>query len=407
VAIAFPPVEGATKVLAAAQSIKTFIYEKIYKPAKLSSAWSTYKQALGEKNNEAIKRKAMKMNPTLAKYAIAYGALEMNDPFAKEALRDCGLTDEVLAHKDTNAQRVADYLKLKMADDLEVQGVLNEFVPSGGVPLSLATWNKNKKAAAAKHKWQNTGTGGIDAALAALEKAEAALAKKPDSLKLLTGCQTAAESLVSALEQFKPVTQEGAHHAQFADYVGDLTGEATKKVEKYAKEHTEKEASVRVNRDLQTKRGEQARAAIDALKTDLPAASTFTKPADLLTFCNNGPGRALVGTLKTCVSVSFYLQDPVTLVEDAFDVSGKKMARADQEWKKLDVQETELSKAKPKGVEKLDPEAPAKLRETRQALAKQIPPEYERLKGATAECKRALEAERDAADQELLRLDAL
>ncbi len=57
--------------------------------------------------------KAFRKNPTLAKYGIAYGALEMGDPIAKETLRQCGLNDMTLANENTNAERVVNYLEAK------------------------------------------------------------------------------------------------------------------------------------------------------------------------------------------------------------------------------------------------------------------------------------------------------
>src|SRR5262249_51095574 len=157
-------------------------------------------------------RKALKINPTLSKYAIAYGALEMNDPFAREALRACDLNDMVLMHKDTNAAKVAAYMELKLADDIKVEGVLNEFVPAAGPALAVDTGNKNKKAAA-KKGWKNEGRGNIDTGRAALARTDAAAETESESVKAAQACVDAAEALVKALESYKPVTTEGQPHA--------------------------------------------------------------------------------------------------------------------------------------------------------------------------------------------------
>jgi hypothetical protein len=326
-AIAFPAVDGATKVLAAAQTIKTFIYTKVYKPAKLKSAWNKYKAALKQPNNLTLKRKAMKKNPTLAKYAIAYGALEMNDPFAKQALRDCGLTDEVLMHKDTNAEKVYEYLKLKMNEDIVVEGVLNEFVPKAGQPLALKTWNKNKEVAASKHDWKNQGTANIEMALIALEDAEAAAAKNVDSVKLLEKCIVATGNLQVVLSQYKPVTTTGKPHTQFADYVNELAAEAAKKSEKFDKELAEKKEVLQIQMDAQTKRRDQSLLALQELALPIPALGTFTTPKTLEDYCLRGAGQKLTATLKGCATVSFQLQEASGLVEDTFEIAGRKMAK--------------------------------------------------------------------------------
>jgi hypothetical protein len=63
-----------------------------------------------------VKRLAMQTNPTLSKYALAYGAYVASDPIALDAVRKCGLTPETLSNKSTNVDKVVKYLELTFAE---------------------------------------------------------------------------------------------------------------------------------------------------------------------------------------------------------------------------------------------------------------------------------------------------
>jgi hypothetical protein len=326
VSIAYPPVDGATKALAAGQALKTYIYEKIFKPAKIARAWNIYKSALKEPNNQRLKRKALKINPTLAKYAMAYGALEMNDPFAREALRACDLNDMVLTHKDTNAAKVAAYLEAKLKDDIVVEGVLNEFVPAKGPALALATWNKNKKAAA-KKDWKNEGTGNIDTALAELARTETEANSSSDSVKAAQACVDAATALVKALTSYQPMTTDGQPHTQFAQYLKDLAAEAQRKLTSFQENLTLRREALAVNLKLHGTRETNAKTAIAALTVATGAAKNIAwNQAGITDFCQSGAGKTLRDKIHPCAD-SPHLADAIQLLEDSFTVVVKGAAK--------------------------------------------------------------------------------
>jgi tetratricopeptide (TPR) repeat protein len=102
--------------VAATTSLKQLAI-KYYDKGKLEFAWKTYKEALKNPKNRKKVREAIRENPTLAKYVIAYGAEWDDNPVARNALKKCGLTERVLDSKDTNVQKVVTFLEALYPDD--------------------------------------------------------------------------------------------------------------------------------------------------------------------------------------------------------------------------------------------------------------------------------------------------
>jgi hypothetical protein len=96
---------------------------------KLTALVSDARKALNNPEDRLTIMKTFRKNPTLAKYGVAYGAMEMGDPIAKEALRQCGLNDMVLVNEGTNADKVVRYLEAKYNDDIKLVGVISKFAP--------------------------------------------------------------------------------------------------------------------------------------------------------------------------------------------------------------------------------------------------------------------------------------
>jgi hypothetical protein len=61
------------------------------------------------------------LNPTLAKYTIAYGATEANDPIARSAMNKIGLTNEMLEDPDAGVKMVTKYLETRYNEDIVVK----------------------------------------------------------------------------------------------------------------------------------------------------------------------------------------------------------------------------------------------------------------------------------------------
>ncbi len=122
----FPPVKAATAAATAAVMLEQTIYQFVQQQ-QLRNAWKTTKAAMENPGNRKLGLIARKMNPTLAKYTIAYGAVVEKSPTAIAAMSRCGLDRETLAHKDSNIRQVKTYLETLYNED----GVLLGPVPQG------------------------------------------------------------------------------------------------------------------------------------------------------------------------------------------------------------------------------------------------------------------------------------
>lgn len=159
---------GAAVAATATQDlIRTF-----YQEAQLRAAWKVTQRALQNPGNRRLALEAREMNPTLAKYSMAWAAVDANDPLAKAAVAQCKLTDAALRERDTNVAVVQKYLEVYFGEDLKVRGrveLVGAWVP-GGLALSVRWWS------AFKHR------GGQGDRFA-----DAAAAKTPEIDRLLTG----------------------------------------------------------------------------------------------------------------------------------------------------------------------------------------------------------------------------
>ncbi|MDR3515029.1 MAG: hypothetical protein P4M00_04375 [Azospirillaceae bacterium] len=110
---------------------------------ELRSAWNDFQVALDNPKSRRKARQAIRANPTLAKYAIAYGAVEGNDPVAKMAMQRCGLNEKTLADADTNVQAVVDYLEALYPEDpiLEREVATSKWFPSTSFVPTFKDWN--------------------------------------------------------------------------------------------------------------------------------------------------------------------------------------------------------------------------------------------------------------------------
>jgi len=118
-ATAYPMAAPAVTVVAAVQSATELIFS-VYNENRLSKAWKATKLALDNPGNRRLGLKARKMNPTLAKYTIAYGATIERDPIAISMCDACGITKDALEKENVNAQKVKTFLEVKFEEDGKV-----------------------------------------------------------------------------------------------------------------------------------------------------------------------------------------------------------------------------------------------------------------------------------------------
>jgi hypothetical protein len=224
--------QGTQGLMEAAVVVKTEI--------EMARAWSVYKKALATPQDRHLARKALRDNPTLAKYAMAYGAVVDGNAVAKKALRRCGIDAKTLANEGTSARKVVEYLEAVYREDpvlLRAVPVPLEWYP-GKVELTLASWSKFQLAATtkAKPKVAKADFSKITALMGAYQKA---LAQMPDILDddlepdvavhdvvVIRLIATRASDLELALSKQSPMDENGKPHLEMAGYFDSLAAQA-------------------------------------------------------------------------------------------------------------------------------------------------------------------------------------
>lgn len=200
--------------------------QRAYSWNEVRKGWNAYKAAKEDPANRRLARAALRLNSTLAKCCIAYGATELNDPAAKQAMMASGLSIAAIQNDDDICVRLVAYLQKELADDVDVLKVelstSNAWYP-GKPELTLTGWRRFVSAAAkAAPPLHSTclDTPGVDRLLA--QVAETGTWPAPDSFPAtddpafdrdavdaaMTRAQDAAmifERLEAALGAYKPL----------------------------------------------------------------------------------------------------------------------------------------------------------------------------------------------------------
>jgi hypothetical protein len=92
----------------------------IYKEVQMREAWMTTKEALADPDDRKLGLKARRLNPTLAKYSIAYGALTQKDPVAVKTMNEIGLTNDMLQSEEAGVKLVKTFLETRFPEDAKV-----------------------------------------------------------------------------------------------------------------------------------------------------------------------------------------------------------------------------------------------------------------------------------------------
>lgn len=111
------PVGLAISAAAKATEALMDVAYKIKTEAEMLNAWRLYKKALREPDNRRAAREALRTNPTLSKYAMAYGACTEKNPVAMRALKRCGIDEYTLANPSTNVGNVVTFLETLYKED--------------------------------------------------------------------------------------------------------------------------------------------------------------------------------------------------------------------------------------------------------------------------------------------------
>lgn len=224
--------QGAEGVMDVALTVKTEI--------EMANAWSTYKKAIATPQDRKLARAALQKNPTLAKYAMAYGAIHEKHPVAVKAMSRCGLNAKTLVDPGTNMNKVVTYLETIYRDDpVLLRPVLVEKQWHAGTPvLEVVSWTKFYTNATTSKKIspkvEAADISKINAAMAAYESALKPVAAKvdpsyaavaDDDVDEIKTFLAAAMTLSAALGRYKPVDAKDKNpHAEMQDYLVELDG---------------------------------------------------------------------------------------------------------------------------------------------------------------------------------------
>lgn len=224
--------QGTEGLMDVALTVKTEV--------EMANAWGVYKKAIATPQDRKLARKALQQNPTLAKYAMAYGALHEKHPVAVKAMSRCGLNEKTLVNPGTNVKKVVTYLETIYREDptlLRPVYVAAEWHPGTPV-LEVVSWAKfystattskkiSPKVAVADISKINATMSAFEAALAQVEfKIDPGyVARADDDLDEIRAVVTAATALSSAFGRYKPVdAKDRKPHKEMQDYLREMDG---------------------------------------------------------------------------------------------------------------------------------------------------------------------------------------
>lgn len=189
----------------------------MYQEKQLERAWELTREALSDPQNRRLGLMARGLNPTLAKYTIAWGAVVKRDTIAVSAMARIGLDRETLARRDASVGEVKRFLDTLYKDD---QTVLGEFSdqewPEGKPPqpaLQARVWATTVAAAKQNRKVDRSEHDVIVQLLKRIEQHEqayqAAKAKSTLSVEMLDEYVVSITMLSSAFASYDPRAESG------------------------------------------------------------------------------------------------------------------------------------------------------------------------------------------------------
>lgn len=205
--------EVSVKLAASAEEL---IYQH-YQARQLAQAWELTREALSDPKNRRLGLMARALNPTIAKYTIAWGAVVKGDTIAVSAMSSIGLDRESLARRDSSVGEVKRFLDTLYTDD---QTVLGEFSdtewPKGKPPqpaLQARTWVATVAVARENGKVARSEHDVIVQLLKRVEEHERSYASakgKARTPELVDGYLVSITLLSSAFESYDPRTDNTA-----------------------------------------------------------------------------------------------------------------------------------------------------------------------------------------------------
>ncbi|MFT4841324.1 MAG: hypothetical protein ACI8UD_000020 [Planctomycetota bacterium] len=209
---------------AIAASAETVLYE-IKLRYDLESAWKTYRAALMRPENRKLALVAMKSNPTLAKYAVAWGAVIKKDALVVNFVRSTGLDNPQTLEGSSDVGLVQEFLELRFADDQTVTGrspITTDWEPST-IKLTVTCWLRTKLAGEKHAELQPTETRSVDGALSKYERLAneidgylgAPAVGIPDAARERVTAAT--QAVIDAFNGYHPKRKGGGFHGEMQD----------------------------------------------------------------------------------------------------------------------------------------------------------------------------------------------
>lgn len=225
---------------------------QFYKKADLENAWRVTRKAWANPNSRKLGLMARKLNPTLAKYTLAWGATVKRDALAQEAMRSCGLNALTLSQKDSNVSQVQRYLEICFNEDNVVLKRYSEpeWVP-GALEFTVKSWTTMRLRGETQGGVAVQVVGGLDESVADVRRLEAAFYKaiadikkmgyqevdRTQAFETLLNVQhdafhEAVERLQNLMHQYQPANKHGQLHVEmlevrdrFVEMSDELAGE--------------------------------------------------------------------------------------------------------------------------------------------------------------------------------------
>ncbi|MCX7560556.1 hypothetical protein OS190_13345 [Sulfitobacter sp. F26204] len=144
---------GVSSIVATSNNMASAVVEfgyKMHAEVTIKKGWSAYLKARDNPGNRKAARAALRMNSTLAKCCIAYGASIMGDASAQNALRTSGLSVEAFKNDKDICIKLIAFLENELQDDPTVLGVEKKMDGNwhpGKPALTVTSWTAFKAAA--------------------------------------------------------------------------------------------------------------------------------------------------------------------------------------------------------------------------------------------------------------------
>ncbi len=201
--------KAAGTVLAGVSLVEGVIY-KIKMKYDLEAGYKAFVRASQNPKNRKAGLQGLIKNPTLAKYAIAWGAYIKKDPLAVHAISSAGLNEKDLEDEKAGLDKVVDYLQTRYPEDNVILRKLASVSWSPGkIELTVECWIRTKAQAqrdadlAAKPP-----TADIERAFLNAQRAQRALAEAKDGPNeaVFADAIDAFDALDHALRNYTPKT---------------------------------------------------------------------------------------------------------------------------------------------------------------------------------------------------------